>query len=174
MTLKPPLPPRAAPVLVTPRLRLRPWTRADWPAYAAMLASPRAAGMGGAIGPLAAWGWLCAEVGGWALTGTGGLAIERDGALLGGVSFNDLPTFPEYELGWMLFDGHEGQGFATEAATTFRAWIAEAPRPASLVSYVSPGNAASRAVAERLGAAHDPAAPAPEDGDLVMRHWGEP
>jgi len=60
--------------------------------------------------------------------------------------------------------GHEGRGYATEAALALRDWAF------SLVSYIAPGNAASVAVAERLGARLDPAAPRTVPADLVYRH----
>jgi RimJ/RimL family protein N-acetyltransferase len=81
---------------------------------------------------------------------------------------------PEPEMGWALYDGFEGQGYATEAATAARDWAKG--RLASLVSYTHGSNARSVAVAERLGAVHDPDAPTPTDIDpatfRVYRHWG--
>ena len=170
MSLKPPLPPREAPTLRTDRLVLRPHRRDDWPAYAAFMASDRAAPIGGPFGTLAAWGWFCSDHGQWALTGTGALAVDRDGEMVGQVVLNDLPTFPEFELGWLAFEGQEGRGYLSEAAAAFLGWIRAEVRPPSLVSYVSPDNARSLALAERLGAVRDDAAPAPDPDDVVMRH----
>ena len=171
-TLKAALPLRAAPTLRTERLVLRPHTREDWPDYAAFMASDRAVHMGGPFDAQQAWGWFCSDHGQWALTGTGALAVERDGAFVGQVVLNDLPTFPEFELGWLALPGQEGHGYLSEAAGAFREWIAAEVRPPSLVSYVSPENARSVALAERLGAVRDDAAPRPDPHDVVMRHWG--
>ncbi|PRY93542.1 RimJ/RimL family protein N-acetyltransferase [Hasllibacter halocynthiae] len=172
MSLKTTLPPREPPFLRTDRLALRPHRRGDWPAYAAFMASDRAAHIGGPYDAQAAWGWFCSDFGQWGLTGTGALAVDRGGETVGQVVFNDLPTFPEFELGWLAFEGHEGHGYLSEAASAFRDWIREEARPPSLVSYVSPDNARSLALAERLGARRDEGAPAPSTGDVVMRHWG--
>ena len=47
------------PTLHTARLRLRPQRLDDFGVYAAFLASPRARGMGGPFGEVAAWGQFC-------------------------------------------------------------------------------------------------------------------
>ena len=165
-------PPRACPVLETDRLTLGPLTRDDWLGYHAFMASDRASHMDGPLDVPTAWGWFCSDVAGWSLGGAGSLAIRREGRTIGEISLNDLPYLPEPELGWTLYDGHEGRGYATEAARAVLDWLRAEHRPASLVSYTSPANAASIAVAERLGAVRDDAAATPEPGDLAFRHWG--
>ncbi len=164
------------PVLETPRLRLRAMTPADWPAYAALMASPRAAFMGGPHDIRGAWGLFCHDASGWALYGMGALMADRrdTGETVGQVGINRGPLFPEPELGWFLHDGHEGNGYATEAARALRDWAFGAAGLPTLVSYMDPGNHGSAAVARRLGAVPDPDAPrqpGPEnDDDLVFRH----
>jgi RimJ/RimL family protein N-acetyltransferase len=56
------------------------------------------------------------------------------------------------ELGWALIRGHWGLGYATEAAAAIRDWAHESRSIDLLVSLISPGNARSQRVAERLGA----------------------
>src|SRR5688572_22819410 len=106
------------PTLTTQRLTLRPMRIADYPAYLEIIASPRSRYMGGPYDGWAAWGMFCHEIACWELFGHGGLSIERtsDRAWLGVVEINDGPIFPEKELGWMLAEAGEGQGYATEAA----------------------------------------------------------
>ncbi|MDP3338961.1 GNAT family N-acetyltransferase [Frigidibacter sp.] len=161
-----------APTLHTARLTLRPIVAADFPAYAALMGSSRAAGMGGPFDTFRAWGVFCHDVACWALYGHGGLMIERNdtGATIGQVGLNAGPLFPEPELGWLLYDGSEGQGFATEAAARLRDWAFETLPLGSLVSYTDPDNHASIAVARRLGALLDPEAPRQDPEDLVWRH----
>jgi RimJ/RimL family protein N-acetyltransferase len=142
---------------------------ADWPAYAAFLASPRVVHMGGPYGRNRAWGIFCHDVAGWALYGYGALMIEVQGQTVGQVGISHGPLFPEPELGWFLYEGHEGRGYATEAARALRDW-AFARGLHRLVSYIGPENRASAAVAERLGAKLDPQAPVQDEGDLVYRH----
>ena len=160
------------PVLETPRLILRAPTEADFPAFAALMMSERARYMGGPFNRWGAWGMLCHDIVGWTLFGHGGLMIDRreDGVCVGQVSINYGPLFPERELGWMLYDGFEGRGYATEAADAYREWAFEVLKLPTLVSYMDPANVASVAVAERLVGQLDPNAPRQDAEDLVYRY----
>jgi RimJ/RimL family protein N-acetyltransferase len=160
------------PTLTTARLTLRAPVAADFPAYAALMASPRSAGMGGPFDERETWGIFCHEIACWQLFGHGGLTITRNdtGEAVGMVEINAGPLFPEPELGWQLYDGHEGQGFATEAARAMLDWAFATLPLQSLVSYTGPDNVASQAVARRLGAVIDPDAPVQDEGDIVWRH----
>ncbi|TFL18706.1 GNAT family N-acetyltransferase [Jannaschia formosa] len=163
------------PTLVTGRLVLRAHRLADFEAYAATMASPRARMMTADPSRRAAWAGFMQDVASWCLHGFGLWAVElRDGTPVGQVGVNRPDHFPEPELGWLLHDGHEGKGDATEAATAALDWARG--RVASLVSYVTPGNLRSEAVARRLGATPDPDAPLPEGETraetTVWRHGG--
>ena len=160
------------PVLETPHLILRHPVPADFPDYAALMASPRSVGMGGPFDERQAWGLFCHEIACWQLFGHGGLTITlRDtGKAVGMVEINAGPLFPEPELGWQLYAGHEGRGFATDAARALRDWAFATLSLQSLVSYTAPENLASQAVARRLGAVIDPGAPVQDEGDIVWRH----
>lgn len=162
----------AAPTIQTRRLTLRPMREGDFPAYAALMASPRAAFMGGPFDTSAAWGLFCHDAGCWALFGHGALMLDRrdTGETVGQVGLNAGPLFPERELGWMVYDGQEGQGYATEGAATLRDWAWQALSLDTLVSYTHPRNSASHAVARRLGAVEDPDAPRQDAEDIVFRH----
>lgn len=162
----------AIPTLTTERLTLRAPVVDDFAAYAHLLASPRSVGMGGPYAQREAWGIFCHEVAGWTLFGHGALTVElRDtGHCVGQVGINHGPLFPEKELGWLLYEGHEGQGYATEAAAALRDWAARTLGLDRLVSYIHPKNARSIAVAERLGAVLDRHAQVQDPGDLVYRH----
>jgi RimJ/RimL family protein N-acetyltransferase len=160
------------PTLRTERLLLRPMVEADFPQYRDMMASSRSTYMGGPVEPRFAWGMFCHDIACWTLYGHGGLMIElvATGQCVGQVGINHGPMFPEKELGWLLYDGFEGQGYVTEAAAALRDWaFAELNLP-SLVSYFDPANARSIAVAERLGAVRDDAAPRQDPDDVVYRH----
>ncbi|PCK87612.1 GNAT family N-acetyltransferase [Rhizobium sophoriradicis] len=158
--------------LRTERLFLRKPEINDFEAYARLMASPRSAGMGGPFDLRAAWGMFCHDVALWQLFGHGALMIEltANGECAGQVGINHGPLFPEKELGWFVYDGHEGRGYATEAALALRDWAFSALKLPSLVSYIAPGNTASVAVAERLRARLDPTAPRTDPADLVYRH----
>jgi RimJ/RimL family protein N-acetyltransferase len=160
------------PKLMTERLVLRAPVADDFPAYARLLASPRAKGMGGPHTLRAAWGMFCHDVAVWPLFGHGALMIDlrATGECVGQVGINHGPLFPEKELGWLVYEGHEGRGYATEAAAALRDWAARTLGLDRLVSYIDPENSRSIAVAERLGAALDPDAPKQDPDDLVYRH----
>lgn len=96
--------------------------------------------------------------------------LRDTGQTIGQVGINAGPLFPETELGWLLYDGQEGQGFATEAARTLRDWAFSTLPVVSLVSYVALANTASAAVALRLGARLDPDAARTDPTDQVYRH----
>jgi RimJ/RimL family protein N-acetyltransferase len=152
-------------------------TPADFPAYAALMGGRRSVHMGGPFDARVAWGLFCHDAAGWELFGAGALMADRreTGETVGQVGLNHGPLFPEPELGWMLYDGHEGQGYATEAAAALRDWAFRARELPTLVSYVDPRNAASVRVALRLGAVPDPGAQrqAGDEDDLVFRHGQE-
>jgi RimJ/RimL family protein N-acetyltransferase len=115
---------------------------------------------------------FCHDVAGWTLFGHGALTIDlrATAECVGQVGINHGPLFPEKELGWFVYEAHEGQGYATEAAAALRDWAAQALGLDRLVSYIDPANARSIAVAERLGAVRDLHAATQDPGDVVYRH----
>lgn len=164
------------PTLTTERLILRPLVIADFPAYEALMASQRSVFMGGPYNTFAAWGIFCHETALWHLFGHGGLTIDlrATGESIGQVGINHGPLFPEKELGWQLYAGYEGHGYATEAATAMRDWAFAVRGLPTLVSYFDPANTRSIAIAERLGAVRDDVAPRQDADDVVYRHKPKP
>lgn len=160
------------PTLETERLRLRPMTFDDWPAYQEVMCTERALFMGGPYEKQAAWGWFCNDIAQWPLFGHGALIAEEraTGQPVGQVGINHGPFFPEFELGWFVYPEAEGKGYAFEAAEALRNWGFETFGLKTLVSYISPENMRSRKLAERLGAVLDPNATGPDPSDLVYRH----
>ena len=166
------MPIRPIPRIVTDRLVLRAPVADDFAAYARLLASPRAQGMGGPYARREAWGVFCHDVAGWTLFGHGALMVDlrATGDCVGQVGINHGPLFPEKELGWLVYEGREGQGYATEAAAALRDWAGQALGIDTLVSYIDPKNTRSIAVAERLDAVLDSHASRQDPDDLVYRH----
>lgn len=84
------------------------------------------------------------------------------------------PGRPETEVGWILFDGYEGKGYATEAASEVLKYCWNELGWKTIVHYIDHENTASIAVADRLGAALDPNAvqPKPDKPCLVYRQPG--
>lgn len=158
--------------LSTDRLILRPQTFEDFERYAQLMASSRATGMGGPFEQRAAWALFCQDAAQWQFFGHGALMIDdqQTRRCLGQVGINHGPLFPEKELGWFIYDGYEGNGYATEAAHALKHWAVETLRLGSLVSYVTPANTRSAAVAERIGGVLDSRADRPDAQDLVYRY----
>ncbi len=159
--------------LETERLVLRRLAAGDADGYVAFCRSRRARFAGGVRSAAAAWRDFAAELGHWALRGYGMFAVtERGGddTCLGIVGPWYPEGWPEREVGWLMWAGAEGKGYAAEAA---RACLAHAFGPLgwdSAVSYIDENNARSIALAEKLGATLDAGAATPSADTLVYRH----
>lgn len=163
------------PTLETERLILRPPGPQDADAYIRFYMSDRSVHVGGPKTKREAWNFFGTVLGHWVLRGFGMFAVTRKGSddILGIVGHWYPNTWPEKEVGWVLLDGaHEGQGIAQEAARAVidHAWTVLGWQ--TIVSYIDTDNAASIALAERLGATRDPnaATPSPDYPCLVYRH----
>lgn len=151
MTFAMPLP---IPTLQTLRLTLRAPREADFPAMLAFNDSPRSAFVGGGRDRQWVWRGLLANIGHWALRGFGFYSVDnRQGDFVGRVGVICHDGWDEPELAWHLFDGHEGTGYAAEAALAARADYHARISARPLISYVDVANTRSQALAQRLGAA---------------------
>lgn len=161
------------PRIETARLVLRAPRLEDFPAYAAILMSDRARGMGGPFSRRDAWLDFTQYVAGWQLRGAGLWTAElrASGGIAGFFSAAMEYGDQEHELGYLLAVGSEGQGLAAEAIAAVRGFAFSMLELPSLVSYVDPGNNRSARTAERSGARRDSAAEAAFDVPvLVFRH----
>lgn len=145
---------QVAPVLTTERLTLRAQTPSDAEAHAAFYGSARSAGMGGPLDRPQAWRQFAAELGHWLLRGYGFWMVEvtETGQTVGQVGFWNPDGWTEVEIGWAMFEGSEGKGYAYEAALTARAYAYDTLGWGPLTSVIVPGNTRSEALAARLGA----------------------
>ena len=162
-----------APILETERLVLRGPAPRDLDAFTAFMTSDRSRFVGGPVEPGRAWRGFAAQIGQWALRGYGHWIVTRrgDDRALGFVGCWHPGDWPEREIGWSMFEGAEGRGYAAEAARAARACAYRRFGWTTAVSYVDPENARSRRLAERLGCAPDPnAAQPPGGGAIVYRH----
>lgn len=164
------------PVIETDRLTLRGARRGDFEVFAEMLSHERTSYMGGPFDREGAWALFCNTLANWPLDGFGGWLItdKTTGQFLGDVGIMQPDPYPEPELGWTLIQTAEGKGYAFEAAKAARDWYWANTSAETVVSYVTPGNTRSEALATRLGATPDPDAPLPtgetRDGTTVYRH----
>lgn len=160
-------------LLHTERLTLRRPAGGDWPALRAFHMSDRASYVGGPRDLGAAWRIFAAEVGHWDIFGFGmwAVTVTGDDAAIGLIGPWSPPDWPENEIGWFVFGGAEGKGYAAEAARAALTHAFDTLGWDTAVSYIAPGNARSIALAERLGAVLDPdAALPPGEPCLVYRH----
>jgi RimJ/RimL family protein N-acetyltransferase len=144
----------------TARLHMLPWTAEHTPALTAINAQPEVTRFLGLGAPMTAAEsraqsqrfaehWDTYGFGLWAL-------VEKDsGATVGFTGLSHPVTFTELagevEVGWRLDRAAWGRGYATEAGReALRAGLEELGLP-ELISIIHPANAASLAVARRLG-----------------------
>jgi RimJ/RimL family protein N-acetyltransferase len=145
------------PLLETPRLRLRRFVLDDFPSICAIHADAetmRYLGDGKPRDAALTWAQMTMWTGAFALGAGGYWAITdaEDARLLGRCGVNAWPAWPEPELAFTLARTNWGKGYASEAAAVVRDWAWRTLVPASLVSFVKVGNAASGRVAAKLGA----------------------
>ncbi|MWD29807.1 GNAT family N-acetyltransferase [Aquicoccus sp. SCR17] len=147
----------AIPTIETERLILRAPEAKDFEVFAAFYASPRADFVGGPLDREGSWRMLAMEAGHWQLKGFGRWILEtrQGGETAGLVGLFEPEGWPEPEIGWDLFDGHEGRGYATEAGRAARDFAYDRLGWTTAISLVKPGNTPSAAVCKRLGCAED-------------------
>ena len=150
----------AAPTLTTPRLILRPVSLEDWEPYAAAWADPEMTRFigGGPRDRTTRWAKFIAAAGLWPVCGFGywTFADRKTGAWLG---TGGLARFERglaeleghIEAGWALAPQAWGQGYATEAMAAALDWATAALAAPEVRCIIDPGNAASHAVATKLG-----------------------
>lgn len=141
------------PVLTTERLILRPPIASDFDAWAAVMADEVASRY--ILGPLTrgqAWRSLCTMAGSWMLYGYGNFSVleKETGRWVGRVGPWHPDPWPGPEIGWVFARDYWGRGYATEAARAAVDWVASIGWT-RMVHVIHPDNAASMAVARRLG-----------------------
>jgi RimJ/RimL family protein N-acetyltransferase len=170
-----------APVLDTPRLRLRGWGEADLAPFAALnadlqvtefLPAPLTRAQSDALVAGMQDSFRRHLFGWWAVE------VAESGSFVGFVGLNapsfEAPFTPCVEIGWRLARQHWGHGYATEAAGAALAYGFGPLALSEIVSFTVPANVRSRAVMERLGMSRDPASdfdhPRLPPGHPLRRH----
>jgi RimJ/RimL family protein N-acetyltransferase len=150
-----------APVLETPRLRLRGYRASDLDAQWASMTDPEVVRFLGGVPQSRedTWRKILGSPGLWALLGYGYWVAERreDGAYLGQIGFADfkrdmtpgIEGIPE--MGWIMTRQAQGRGYATEAVLAALDWADEALGGGEIVAIISHDNAASIRIAEKGG-----------------------
>ena len=150
------------PVVETARLRLRQWRSADIAPYTAMLADPSTARFitvdgNPVIDAMTGWRHSVVMAGHWALHGAGMFAVEEksSGQFIGRVGPWFPPGWPDFEIGWGITREAQGKGYAVEAARASIDWAFATFEIERVIHCIDRDNAASQAVARRLGAEKD-------------------
>ena len=136
------------------RLRLRAFTPDDFEPMAQFFASEVSRPYGGPCSRDDAWRKFAVYSGHWMLRGFGPWALEAldSGAFVGLCGMWFPEGFPEPEISWALIPGQHGKGYATEAARRALQAAYEDFGWKTAASVIAVDNAASHAVAQRLGA----------------------
>ncbi len=142
------------PMLHSARLTLGPATMSHFEAFAAFAATEDSRFLGGPGDRRDAWESVCTHAGQWTLRGYGTfwLTDRKTGTPVGRVGLWHPDWLDEPELSWVVYTPHTRKGYATEAAATVLDWAHHAAGLPAPISLIDPANAASIAVAERLGA----------------------
>lgn len=145
--------PFPVPVLETDRLVLREPRESDLPAMMAFGDSDRTRFIGGRQDRFGTWRIFLAGIGHWALKGYGMWSVDtRGGTFIGRVGVISHIGWPEPELGWHLYAGFEGRGYAYEAASAAREHVQGRLGLGPLVTLIDAENHRSLTLAKRLGA----------------------
>lgn len=149
------------PVLESARLRLRAHRSADLAANFSLWSDPIVIQhtIGTASTETQSWMRMITFNGLWNLLGYGYWAVEEksSGLYIGDFGFADFrrgvdPSIAgEPELGWVLTPSAHGKGYATEACLAALAWGDRHLPGNRTVCLISPGNAPSLRVAEKIG-----------------------
>lgn len=142
------------PTLRSERLVLRAFRAADLDELAAMQANVEVRrSLGGKpLSRAESWSLMERVLGQWMLRGYGLFAVEVEGRCAGWAGILHPLEWPEPELAYSLDQPYWGRGVATEAARAARDWAFGRHGFVRLASFITPDNARSIRVAEKLGA----------------------
>jgi RimJ/RimL family protein N-acetyltransferase len=151
----------AAPVLETPRLRLRAHRPGDFEACHALWSDPEVVRYvtGQPATAEQAWDRMLRYAGMWSLFGHGLWAVEEKhgGRYLGDVGCADFKRDIEpslagmLEFAWVLASAAQGRGYAGEAVAAVQAWAATHHPGRRWACLISEGNQASVKLAGKMG-----------------------
>ena len=151
-----------ATTMATARLTLRPLVIEDFKAFRGYAMSGRTRFVGGPVDEASAFDKFAAMVGHWKLRGFGRYAIALGGKAIGHAGPILRADYDVPEMTWTLWDGkREGKGYATEAAARIVTHLLGDLGWTDLIARIEPDNAASHAVAAKLGAIPFPEAVPP-------------
>jgi RimJ/RimL family protein N-acetyltransferase len=137
----------------TERLTMRPVNATDVDDLVALHEDPLVRKVFGEVTRDEVVEWIARSQREWAERGHGRVTIfdRESGAFLGRSGLRLWPEFDEVEVGWTLAPAARGRGVATEAARACLDWGFRDLDVPYITAMIASDNAASIAVAERLG-----------------------
>ncbi len=165
------------PIMFTERLILRPMIAADFDAWADFHADAETMHfLGGVQSRPVAWRSLCAMTGAWTIRGFGmfSMILRDSGAWIGRTGPWHPEGWPGTEVGWGVARAFAGKGFAHEAAVACMDYAVDVLGWDDIIHTIHPDNAASIALARRLGSVNrgESRLPPPFDASPVDA-WGQ-
>lgn len=143
------------PVLHTERLTLRVLTGDDFESYFRIQNDDETMRYlnGQAMTREEAYRHMSYLLGQWQMRGYGywGVVENETNELVGRVGFHNPDGWPGFELGWTILRDRWGRGYATEAARRALRYAFEELGEKHVISLIHPDNAASIAVAKKIG-----------------------
>lgn len=164
------------PTIETTRLILRPPRIEDFDQWATFMADvERTRYIGGEQPRPVAWRSFAAMVGTWALQGFGMFSVieKRSGRWVGRLGPWCPEGWPGTEVGWSIVTDAGRQGYATEGSTAAIDWAFDHLGWSEVIHTIDSGNAASKAVAAKLGSTYlrQNRLPPPHEGEVEV--WGQ-
>src|SRR5271169_6346955 len=162
--------------ILTPRLLLRPTQMQDFEGWAAFMADPEATRyLGGAQPRAIAWRGFMTMAGAWHLQGFAMFSvIERSSGRWVGRLGPWMPDgWPGTEVGWGIIRDCWGRGYAIEGAAAAIDWAFDELGWIEVIHAIDAKNAASQAVARKLGSRLTGTGRLPEPIDTMVEIWGQ-
>lgn len=164
-------------VLFTDRLILRAAAAEDFEPWAAFHADEATMRFLGGVQPRSvAWRGLCTMAGAWSIRGFAMFSlVERGtGRWIGRVGPWQPEDWPGTEIAWGVLPEFAGRGFAHEAAVAAIDYAVDILGWSDVMHTIAPGNAASIALARKLGATNrGPTQLPPPHGVNPIDDWGQ-
>lgn len=156
---------------------LRPTAAADFEGWAAFMADEEATRFIGGVQPRpTAWRGLRTMAGAWALDGFAMFSVieKASGRWVGRLGPWSPEGWPGTEVGWGIARAFWGRGYAVEGAAATMDWAIDHLGWTDIIHTIDPDNAASIAVARKLGSTNrgPTRLPAPFESARVDA-WGQ-
>jgi RimJ/RimL family protein N-acetyltransferase len=163
--------------LETPRLILRPLQHKDFDAWADFMADEESTRHLGGVQPRSvAWRAFMSVAGAWAMQGFAMFSVIEKSSerWVGRVGPWQPEGWPGTEVGWGIVRDRCGRGYATEAATATIDWAFAELDWSEVIHIIDVDNAASQAVARKLGSLNRGRGQLPEPySDVAVDIWGQ-